>query len=85
MTKEEFNELLTGCEHDGSMIHVNEVKRLIEKAIADHEAFTREIIVRAKLDFPLTEQEIDWFDMGTDAKKCPEFMEKVMNIKPYQP
>ena len=38
-----------------------------------------ELAVRANLIFPVTEQELDWFDEGTDFKKCGDFMPRLFN------
>ena len=79
MTKEEKQKW---CKE--RQIFESDLDSVISEAIAEHEAFTREIIVRANLDFPLNEQELDWFEEGTDAARCPEFMQKIMNTKPME-
>ena len=93
-SKDVKKEILDGIFRSKDGLSSNELTELLntliavskKEAIAEHEAFIREIIVRANLDFPLTKQELNWFEEGTDHNKCPEFMDRVLKTNPtYQP
>ena len=50
-----------------------------EKLSINHKALLRELMVRGKFMFPQTEEEERWFEEGTDLKKCPDFLKRLLD------
>lgn len=49
------------------------------KKKANHKALLNELAVRGNYVFPKNAKELRWFDEGTDAKKCPRLLRKIMD------
>ncbi len=49
-------------------------------AIFDVSGLLRELIMRGNYCAPMTEQDLIWFEEGTDHKKCKDFMLKIFEF-----
>ncbi len=50
-----------------------------EKTKTDYKALLRELAVRGRYVIPEDEKEKKWFDDGTDLKKCPDFLKRILD------